>query len=197
MFLWPMPDFPNFYCILLTTIWPTNGEKYRKVKKISLENCKIWNFSYSLAGRFLKQFSSANLNNFQGINLLKLYTLLTMTPRHLVKKLGKSDVGFLREGCMGSKKITSSYLRPRGTEFTESIQADNRSEVGDKIYWQATQRLCSHFMQQPSSQWQYRIIGFGCENNSKCMVISSHGQVVTQSTRHNAIIHDGQLVTRF
>jgi len=25
----------------------------------------------------------------------------------------------------------------------------------------------------------------------------SHGQVVTESTRHSAVIHDGQLVTRF
>jgi len=32
---------------------------------------------------------------------------------------------------------------------------------------------------------------------SKCTVNSSHGQVITESTHHNAVIHDGQLVTRF
>jgi len=32
---------------------------------------------------------------------------------------------------------------------------------------------------------------------SKCTVNSSHGQLVTQSTRHNAAIHDSQLVTPF
>jgi len=32
---------------------------------------------------------------------------------------------------------------------------------------------------------------------SKCMVNSSHSQVIIESTRHNAVIHDGQLVTRF
>jgi len=58
------------------------------------ENCKISNFAYALAGRFLKQFSTVNLNNFQRINLLKFYTFLNDdTPRYLVK-IGKSDVGF-------------------------------------------------------------------------------------------------------
>jgi len=27
--------------------------------------------------------------------------------------------------------------------------------------------------------------------------VKMHGQVITESTRHNAVIHDGQLVTQF
>jgi len=83
--------FSKFFNILLTTMWPTNGEKYRKIvgsifEKISLENCKILNLAYSLAGRFLKQFSTANLNNFQRISLLKFYTFVNDdTSRHLVQ----------------------------------------------------------------------------------------------------------------
>jgi len=68
-------------------------------KKIWLQNCKISSFAYSFAGRFLKQFSTANLNNFQRINLWKFYTFVNDdTPRYLVKKLEKFDVGFLGEG---------------------------------------------------------------------------------------------------
>jgi len=61
--------------------------------------------------------------------------------------------------------------------------------------------VCAHTLRSNhrhvQMQWQFRILGFSCENPLICTVISSHGQVITQSTRHNAIIHDGQLVTRF
>jgi len=62
--------------------------KHKKIigsvfEKISLQNCKISNFAYSLAGTFIKQFSTANLNNFQPINLLKFTHLLTMTPQDI------------------------------------------------------------------------------------------------------------------
>jgi len=63
MFLWlllpqnSLVKFFNLFYILLTTIRPTNGEKYRKItdsifEKTSLENCKISNFAHSLAERF-------------------------------------------------------------------------------------------------------------------------------------------------
>jgi len=66
-----------FVYILLTTIRPTNGEKHRKIvgsvfEKISLEYRKISNFTYSLVGRFLKQFSTANLNNFERIDFAEI-----------------------------------------------------------------------------------------------------------------------------
>jgi len=65
----------------------------------------------------------------------------------------------------------------------------------DKQHSVCAHILCSNH-RHVQIQWQFRILGFGCENNSTCTVISSHGQVITQSTRHNAVIHDRQLVTR-
>jgi len=73
----------------------------------------------------LKQFSTANLNNFQRINLLKFYTiLLMMTFKTIGKKLWKSDVEFLGEGCMGSKKLLPHISALKGpSSICESIQA--------------------------------------------------------------------------
>jgi len=53
---------------------------------------------------------------------------------------------------MGSKKLLPHISTLEGpSSIYESMQANNRSEFSDKIYWQATQCLRSHIMQQPSS----------------------------------------------
>jgi len=43
--------------------------------------------------------------------------------------------------------------------------------------------LCSNH-RHVQIQWQFRIrvLGFGCKNNSKCTVISSHGQACDELT---------------
>jgi len=59
--------FSIFFHILLTTIRPTNGEKYKKIvgsvfEKISLENRKSSNFAYSLTGRFILAIFNCTFN---------------------------------------------------------------------------------------------------------------------------------------
>ena len=139
-----------FFHTLLTTERSTNAEKHRKIvgsvfEKISLENCKISNFAYSLAGRFLKQFSSVNLNNFQRINLLKLYTFVNDDTPTFGKKLGKSDMGFLREGCMGSKKITPSYPPSSSlSPYKQIIVVNSATKFTDKQHIVCAHTLCSN-----------------------------------------------------
>ena len=126
------------------------------LEKISVENCKISNFAYSLAGRFQKSlFSTANLNNFQRISLLKLYTFVNDdTPK-----------------TFGNNFSAYSNVKEK--------QKHHQSRLPVSAW---------HY----AKNWQKRFT-----QPSKCTVNSSHGQVVTQSTRHNAVLNDGQLVTRF
>jgi len=95
-------------------------------------------------------------------------------------------VGFYGKGAWAVNKLLP-HLHPRGTYSSLSPY----SEFSNKIYWQTTQQLLSR-----TNTMAVQILGFGCKSNSKCTVISSHGQFVTQSTHHNVVIHDGQLVTR-
>jgi len=81
--------------------------------------------------------------------------------------------------------------------YKQIIVVNSVTKFTDMQHSVCAHTLCSNH-RHVQIQWQFRILGFSCKNNpSKCTVISSHGQVVTQSTRHNAVVHDGQLVTRF
>jgi len=58
-----------------------------------------------------------------------------MTPQDIWQKVGKYEMRLLGEGCMGSKKLLP---HTSALEGPSSLSANNRSELSDKIYWQAS-----------------------------------------------------------
>jgi len=69
----------------------------------------------------------------------------------------------------------------QGTHFTESIQANNRSEFSDKIYYYNVKEKQKHHQSRlPVSAWHYTKIM--CENNSHNRQM--HSQLVRRSSRH-------------
>jgi len=50
---------------------------------------------------------------------------------------------------------------------------NSATKFTDKQHGVCTHTLYSNH-RQVQKQWQLRILGFGCENKSKCTVISSH-----------------------